>query len=567
MFKRSRVYASFNLVNKNLLGLMRRLLNTSHKYKRPIHEKQDSIFTLSPEMMAKAKQSDVKTALDTLKMTAQALTQHKRLAAATILMSTVMAATSASGNIADINILNDIKAAAITTAPISKQIDAVREKASSVIQSIDYAVFGDDPEQPSYDDLNLPSFEPAFNPYEAYSQFESQTEKNAIRDLISEFQPTVSSAFKEKLKESEGLRLNAYLDPVGVWTIGYGHTGEVDGKPITRGMTITQEKADELLEIDILVTEEQVREALGSKLVTLGQWESLVDFAFNKGIDNLKDSTLLKLLKEDRDIEAAQEFNRWVYARDRNPDTGEFLLDENGRHIYVKLDGLVTRAKENVETYLSTFPNELIEYLSTKNANAEKHQRNLNSFVSELQKQLNKFENAQIGSKQWYSHIEQSKGLLEQITSLLENVKNYSDENISTLNHIISDAVHAFDDLPKYNDASLSDELQEKASLAQYSIKELEILQNLKDLADDEIKALSLQKEAFINLVQAVDSYTYGAIDYEQVAYTQNLLAIANTQKTDFSLDILPKGLLADFEEVLDNSTQRQFAMNVQHTF
>ncbi len=49
---------------------------------------------------------------------------------------------------------------------------------------------------------------------------------------------------KNLVKRFEGLRLTAYQDSVGVWTIGYGHTGP-DVHP---GMTITEEQADELLE-------------------------------------------------------------------------------------------------------------------------------------------------------------------------------------------------------------------------------------------------------------------------------------------------------------------------------
>jgi hypothetical protein len=45
------------------------------------------------------------------------------------------------------------------------------------------------------------------------------------------------------IKEFEGCKLTAYQDSVGVWTIGYGWTQPVDGKPIRAGMTIKQETA------------------------------------------------------------------------------------------------------------------------------------------------------------------------------------------------------------------------------------------------------------------------------------------------------------------------------------
>ena len=34
---------------------------------------------------------------------------------------------------------------------------------------------------------------------------------------------TINTAGLAPLKESEGLRLAAYQDPAGIWTIGYGH--------------------------------------------------------------------------------------------------------------------------------------------------------------------------------------------------------------------------------------------------------------------------------------------------------------------------------------------------------
>uniref|UniRef100_UPI0013B378BB lysozyme n=1 Tax=Escherichia coli TaxID=562 RepID=UPI0013B378BB len=44
------------------------------------------------------------------------------------------------------------------------------------------------------------------------------------------------------IKQFEGCKLTAYHDIANVWTIGYGLTQQVDGKPVTAGMTITQQK-------------------------------------------------------------------------------------------------------------------------------------------------------------------------------------------------------------------------------------------------------------------------------------------------------------------------------------
>lgn len=112
----------------------------------------------------------------------------------------------------------------------------------------------------------------------------------------------------KKLMELEGLRLEAYRDAAGVPTIGYGHTQEVE-----MGDKISTWWAKELLICDIEEVEEQVK-ALGVAR-TEAQLDALVSFAFNLGIERLKNSTLLKVIKEQRNMrEIKREWMRWVYA-------------------------------------------------------------------------------------------------------------------------------------------------------------------------------------------------------------------------------------------------------------
>lgn len=108
--------------------------------------------------------------------------------------------------------------------------------------------------------------------------------------------------------ELEGLRLEAYRDAAGVVTIGYGHTKDVE-----MGDKISPWWAKELLVNDIREVEEQVR-ALGVAR-TEAQLDALVSFAFNLGIGRLKNSTLLRFIREQRNMrEIKREWNRWVYA-------------------------------------------------------------------------------------------------------------------------------------------------------------------------------------------------------------------------------------------------------------
>lgn len=110
------------------------------------------------------------------------------------------------------------------------------------------------------------------------------------------------------IKRFEGLRLGAYLDSVGVPTIGYGHT-----RGVKLGQTITQEQADAFLEEDIHEFELAIQRLVHVNL-TQNQFDALVSFTFNLGIGSLKQSTLLKKLNAGDITGAANEFNRWVYA-------------------------------------------------------------------------------------------------------------------------------------------------------------------------------------------------------------------------------------------------------------
>ena len=118
----------------------------------------------------------------------------------------------------------------------------------------------------------------------------------------------VTDLLIHKLMEMEGLRLDAYVDAAGVWTIGYGHT-----KNVRQGDKISEYWAKELLMQDVAEVEREVK-ALGVAK-TQGQFDALVSFAFNLGIGHLKRSTLLKCIREGRSMrEIKRQFMRWVVA-------------------------------------------------------------------------------------------------------------------------------------------------------------------------------------------------------------------------------------------------------------
>lgn len=112
----------------------------------------------------------------------------------------------------------------------------------------------------------------------------------------------------ELIKEFEGCKLKAYQDIVGVWTIGWGHTG-IDVRP---GMLLSQEQADALLLKDVKTTEHSVILLL-HRVISENKLAALIDFAYNLGVHNLDKSTLLRLTNGD-DRDASLEFMKWNHA-------------------------------------------------------------------------------------------------------------------------------------------------------------------------------------------------------------------------------------------------------------
>ncbi|GAB4381785.1 MAG: hypothetical protein Kow00121_41080 [Elainellaceae cyanobacterium] len=107
------------------------------------------------------------------------------------------------------------------------------------------------------------------------------------------------------LKSFEGLRLEAYLDPVGIWTIGYGTTSGV--RP---GMTITEAQAEAFLRRDLARFERAVQDLVNVPL-TDDQFSALVSFTYNVGEGALANSTLLRLLNRRDYRGAADQLLRW----------------------------------------------------------------------------------------------------------------------------------------------------------------------------------------------------------------------------------------------------------------
>ena len=110
------------------------------------------------------------------------------------------------------------------------------------------------------------------------------------------------------IKKYEGCKLQAYKCPAGVWTIGYGHTAGVK-----KGDKISQELAEVYLKKDLYIRCTQVSNLVKVPL-TQNQFDALLSLEYNIGITYFKSSTLLRLLNQGKYNDAANQFDRWVYA-------------------------------------------------------------------------------------------------------------------------------------------------------------------------------------------------------------------------------------------------------------
>jgi len=138
------------------------------------------------------------------------------------------------------------------------------------------------------------------------------------------------------IKEFEGEELDAYLDPAGIPTIGYGTTRNPEtGKKIKIGDKIDKATALKWLRIDTAKIRESVKKRIKVP-INARQLDALTSFVYNVGPTAFADSTMLKLInnKTDKNI-VANEFDRWVYAKGK------------------KLPGLVRRRKLEKELFLS----------------------------------------------------------------------------------------------------------------------------------------------------------------------------------------------------------------------
>ena len=112
--------------------------------------------------------------------------------------------------------------------------------------------------------------------------------------------------------EFEGFSAKPYLCPAKLATIGYGNTFYKDGKKVTMvDKSITKAEAFDMFK-DIADNFAKKVSKCVTQPLTQNQFNSLVSFAYNVGVANFMNSTLLKRVNANHnDPDIRTQFLRW----------------------------------------------------------------------------------------------------------------------------------------------------------------------------------------------------------------------------------------------------------------
>ncbi|GGC99009.1 lysozyme [Aquisalinus flavus] len=136
----------------------------------------------------------------------------------------------------------------------------------------------------------------------------------------------VSQTGIDLIKHFEGIRLDAYKDVAGIWTIGYGHIGpiRIDGKRYDsvadavaanggQPVRISHDYAEELLRDELQRFEEGVSGGL-KREINQNQFDAFVSLSYNIGVSAFRSSSALKFFNQGKIAEAADAITWWNKA-------------------------------------------------------------------------------------------------------------------------------------------------------------------------------------------------------------------------------------------------------------
>ena len=191
---------------------------------------------------------------------------------------------------------------------------------------------------------------PAINDYLSYiGELECRVAEYGKSDVTNDLLDGFLELFHKKrlskeganvIKEFESLRLEAYKCPAGIPTIGWGHT-----RGVKLNTKISRKQAEDFFTEDVKSSVEYINKfnkelnENGLKL-RQNQFDALVSFVFNCGIENFNKSTLKKkILAGADDSDIAKEFRKWHKVK-------------NAEDKLVPSRGLIKRREEEIKLWM-----------------------------------------------------------------------------------------------------------------------------------------------------------------------------------------------------------------------
>lgn len=141
----------------------------------------------------------------------------------------------------------------------------------------------------------------------------TQSQVDRFSEILDEYQSIgmkTSQVGIDLITSFEDLRLDAYDDGVGVWTIGIGTTVYPNGVKVKKGDVCTKAEAVSFFQHDLRRFETAVNQAV-NVVINQNQFDALVSLAYNIGEAAFKGSTLVKQLNAANYKAAADQFPQW----------------------------------------------------------------------------------------------------------------------------------------------------------------------------------------------------------------------------------------------------------------
>ena len=153
---------------------------------------------------------------------------------------------------------------------------------------------------------------------------------------------------------SEGLITVPYLDGIGIKTVCYGLTNKNNIGVVIQNKNYTEEECTVLLGRELQEIEAKITPMIKVQINDY-QKAAFLDFAYHKGVNNFKQSTMLGLMNAGNTKAACQQMVRWVFSG--SCKQGQKDCVEVSKDVWkFRFEGMVVRSELEMKYCLGNVP-------------------------------------------------------------------------------------------------------------------------------------------------------------------------------------------------------------------